>query len=99
MSNVPDWLIQLGLIWAYGGFSFWRGYRMRAGMPQTNPPWENDSIQFPRLISEIISVGLTESQWDDLLLSMDLESSDLSELFDRAQAAWDAHIDSLPMGT
>lgn len=51
--------------------------------------WEDDSIQFPRLLSEIIAVGLSETQWDDLLLSMDLTSDELSELFDRAQAAWE----------
>ena len=51
--------------------------------------WERDDIQFPRLLSEIMAVGLTESQWDGLLAEMDLESDDLSELFDRAQAKWE----------
>jgi len=53
------------------------------------PLWEDNSIQFPRLLSEIIAVGLKEWQWDSLLLAMDLESDDLSELFDRAQAEWE----------
>lgn len=36
--------------------------------------WADNSIQFPRLLAEIIGVGLSESQWDALLDSMDLES-------------------------
>ena len=51
--------------------------------------WEMNEIQFPRLISEIISVGLTETQWDQLLDTMDLKPGDLAELFDRAQAQWE----------
>jgi hypothetical protein len=47
--------------------------------------WKNSSIQFPRLLAEIMAVGLTEAQWDGLLESMDLESDRLSELFERAQ--------------
>jgi hypothetical protein len=53
------------------------------------PKWLDNSIQFPRLIAEILAVGLDEQQWDDLLTSMDLESDDLSELFDRAQYEWE----------
>lgn len=51
--------------------------------------WQRDDYQFPRLISEIMAQGMTESQWDGLLEAMDLESDDLSELFDRAQQAWE----------
>lgn len=51
--------------------------------------WNRDEIQFPRLLSEIMAVGLTEQQWDELLASMDLESDELSELFERAQTAWE----------
>lgn len=60
------------------------------GLEDLTPTWNNDAIQFPRLLAEIIGVGLTEDQWDNLLKSMDLESADLSNLFDRAQAKWDA---------
>jgi len=51
--------------------------------------WENNAIQFPRLLSEIIAVGIDEQQWDDILESMDLESDELNELFDRAQTEWE----------
>ena len=60
--------------------------------PDDNPKdlWEHNSVQFPRLISEIMATGVSEEQWDDLLTSMDLESDDLSELFDRAQEEWES---------
>lgn len=52
--------------------------------------WENPLIQFARLIDELQASGaLTESIWDQMLVSMDLNSDQLSELFDRAQAIWD----------
>ena len=51
--------------------------------------WEINEIQFPRLIAEIIAVGLSNEQWDMLEESMDLNRSELNELFDRAQAEWE----------
>lgn len=57
--------------------------------------WSKNSIQFPRLLSEIIAVGLTEEQWDGLLASMDLTSGELSELFDRAQNRWKQIVEDL----
>lgn len=56
---------------------------------EANAIWENNAIQFPRLLAEIIGNGLSETQWDDLLASMDLESDQLNNLFDRAQAEWE----------
>ena len=53
--------------------------------------WKDSSIQFPRLLSEIMAVGLSEEQWDDLLTSMDIESDELSELFERAQKLFEIH--------
>lgn len=53
--------------------------------------WLNDSIQFPRLLAEINSIGLTRGQIRDLCASMDLEPPDIYELFDRAENAWTAH--------
>jgi len=51
--------------------------------------WQYNHIQFPRLLSEIIASGcLTEEVCDTLLESMDLESDELSELFNRAQEEW-----------
>jgi len=51
--------------------------------------WKNDSIQFPRLLSEIIAGGLSNKQWNYLLAEMDIDSSELNELFDRAQVKWE----------
>ncbi len=59
--------------------------------------WHDNSIQFPRLLAEIAAtVELTEDQWDDLLASMDLETDDLRELFDRAQEAWEGIVADMP---
>lgn len=62
---------------------------MSATETQTNPLWENNLIQFARLLSEIQAGGcLGEADWDTLLQEMDLESDDLLELFDRADVVW-----------
>ena len=51
--------------------------------------WEDNSIQFPRLLAEIIA---TQDNLDmnALAESMDLEVEDVAELFERAQAIWDS---------
>jgi hypothetical protein len=53
--------------------------------------WENDSIQFPRLIAELEAAG--GLQYDKLLgelsESMDLTVNEISEIVDRAQKAWE----------
>lgn len=55
-----------------------------------NPLWEDDSIQFPRLISEIAAnVVINGSEWQALLDSMSLEDADLNELFERAHVKWE----------
>jgi hypothetical protein len=57
---------------------------------QANPKWEDNSIQFPRLLSEICAtVDFTKEQMDELCESMDLEISDIDELFDRANDEWE----------
>ena len=48
--------------------------------------WLDDSIQFPRLIAEIVATQPLDL--DALCESMDLELGDLCELFDRAEEAW-----------
>lgn len=51
--------------------------------------WRNNEVQFARLIDEIMATGvLTEAVWNDLLVSMNLDTDDLSELFTRAERAW-----------
>lgn len=60
--------------------------------------WADDATQFPRLLDEIVAVGLTDEQLAGLCESMDLEPERINELFDRAQAAWDAQKERLPTG-
>jgi hypothetical protein len=52
--------------------------------------WEDDGIQFPRLIAEMEACGaFTPRVLDDLCESMDLDTGDIAELVDRAQTAWE----------
>ena len=53
------------------------------------PAWENNNIQFPRLIAEILA---TQEVIDVVALaqSMDLTIDDVEELFERAQVQWEA---------
>jgi hypothetical protein len=53
----------------------------------SNSRWKDDSIQFPRLIAEIIA---TQEKLDIAVLcaSMDITVDELDELFERAQNAW-----------
>ena len=62
----------------------------------TQENWLNDSIQFPRLISEIEAVGAFDllqrdgmKVIDSIAISMDLEPWEIYELIDRAQQKWD----------
>jgi hypothetical protein len=51
-------------------------------------PWLDNSIQFPRLLSEIFFMGLTPEQERHLEAEMDLEGDSIRELFERADAIW-----------
>lgn len=52
--------------------------------------WENNSLQFPRLIAELMAVGaFTKEAYTDLCDNMDLVASDLDDLIERAQAEWE----------
>lgn len=52
--------------------------------------WNDNSIQFPRLIAELEAVGaFTPQVTESLCESMDLTVDEISELVDRAQAKWD----------
>ena len=53
--------------------------------------WENDLIQFSRLLAEINAIGLTREQYEELSASMDLEIESINELFDRAINAWNEY--------
>lgn len=52
-------------------------------------PWNDDSIQFPRLLAEIYAMGLHDDQIEALAAEMDLDVDRVYELLERAQAAWD----------
>lgn len=53
-----------------------------------NNNWENDEIQFPRLLAEIVATQ-DSLDIDALCESMDLEPDEVDELFNRAQKRWD----------
>lgn len=50
--------------------------------------WENNSIQFPRMLAELRAVGPTEEQYLHLQDSMDLERGNIDEIFERAEVIW-----------
>jgi len=52
--------------------------------------WEDDLIQFPRLLAELRAVGLSAEQYEYLREQMDLSDSEIDEIFERAETAWDA---------
>ncbi len=51
--------------------------------------WDDNYIQFCRLLAEIRAVSLTTEQYDQLQESMDLGYEDIDEVFDRAQLEWE----------
>lgn len=58
--------------------------------------WDDDLIQFARLICEIsANVEISDNDWLALYQSMDLQPRDLHELFDRANKRWEEHKEKL----
>lgn len=55
----------------------------------TSKVWENNNVQFPRLLAEILAIGLTPRQFADLSKSMDLNSEDIKALLYRAEKRWE----------
>lgn len=51
--------------------------------------WDNNHLQFARLLAEIASVGLSKKQLKALAETTDLKPSDLAQLFDRAMLEWE----------
>jgi hypothetical protein len=51
--------------------------------------WENNGIQFPRLLAEVYGV-LTHEQVGSLAENMDLAPHEVCQLFERADAQWQA---------
>jgi hypothetical protein len=59
--------------------------------PQPPKLWCDDAIQFPRLIAEInANFRLNGEELNDMLESMSITSSQLDELFNRADHTWEA---------
>lgn len=55
--------------------------------------WENDMIQFARLIAELESIGaFNQPVIDGLMFAMDLSTEELFEIIDRAQLTWDKSV-------
>lgn len=52
--------------------------------------WGRDDVQFPRLISELKAVGLTEEQMKALAASMDLDRCHIHEILDRGEEVFEA---------
>jgi hypothetical protein len=50
--------------------------------------WENNYIQFPRLLAEIRAVGLTPEQYTNLEDSMNLSIEQIDKLLERAESYW-----------
>ena len=53
--------------------------------------WDNDAVQFPRLLAEIRAIGLTSTQYSELACEMDLSRDKIDELLERAETEWQAH--------
>jgi hypothetical protein len=60
--------------------------------------WNRDDVQFPRLISEIMAVGVSEKMEKQLAIEMNVEPEQVRELFERAQDAWEKHKKALREG-
>jgi len=52
--------------------------------------WENDKVQFARLLCEIMATcEIAPNDWDALCGSMDLERAEVDELLERANDVWE----------
>jgi hypothetical protein len=69
-----------------------------AGYPERTPDqcWKDDEIQFPRLLWELVGIGiidfLKDKGWTDLEASMNLPREKIEEIFDRAERRWEKTI-------
>lgn len=59
--------------------------------PEPATPWENDKLQFGRLIAELEGAGafLNGQIMEDMKVSMDLEHGEVLEIVERATVYWD----------
>ena len=79
---------EAGTIEAVGSELLCRG---ECGGISENPLWLNDTIQFARLLCEMSSLGIpdTDDDWTHLRENMDLTVEELDGLLGRAQLAWE----------
>jgi hypothetical protein len=65
------------------------------GLNSTSPlknMWNNNLVQFARVIEEAMAAGaFTLEVIEDMAKSMDLNQSDIEELFERAHKVWQIH--------
>jgi hypothetical protein len=54
-----------------------------------NRLWDNDNLQFVRLLSELRACGISDKQYKFLLDSAELTPELVDELLDRAEVAWE----------
>ena len=50
--------------------------------------WEDDTVQFPRLLAELRAVDIPAAQLAEVCDSMDIDPETLEELFTRAERRW-----------
>ncbi len=55
-------------------------------------PWQNDLLQFARLLCELDQCCGDQIPWDDLCEGMDLTTEQLWELQERARVIWDRAV-------
>lgn len=60
-----------------------------------NSRWEDNGIQFPRLLAEIRAAGLTAGQYALLKESMDLSKKEIDSVLERAEKAWESIKDGV----
>jgi hypothetical protein len=69
------------------------GWVMTLEVPHdSRAAWDNDLIQFARLLSEIdanVNVDIKSADFQSLCASMDLTPDKVRELMDRAQEVWE----------
>jgi len=55
----------------------------------SNNSWNNNSLQFARLLSEIQAIGLTDTQYEELSVSTGLSRGEINSLLKRAEVVFE----------
>ena len=64
------------------------GTPLRGPCPKCGPLWDNNEIQFARLICELVA-NCDNLEFDAVCESMDLSKRELMSLYDRANLVWE----------